>query len=67
MRRKVYDSYDLYSKVSDGRALVTVDAVDSGDKFVNEMDTTLEVIDPATEKTTLSLPMNQTATFHSVR
>ena len=61
MRRKVYDSYDLYAKVADGRALVTVDAVDSGDKFVNEMDTTLEVIDPATEKTTLSLPMNQTA------
>ncbi len=61
MRRKVYDSYDLYAKVSDGRALVTVDAIDSGDRFVNELDTKLEVIDPATNKVTMTLPMSQTA------
>src|SRR5690606_2525964 len=30
MRRKVYDSYDLYAKVADGRAQVVVDAIDSG-------------------------------------
>ncbi len=52
MRRKVYDSYELYSKVADGRAQVTVDAIDSGDKFVNELDTDLVVIDPATNKVT---------------
>jgi Ca-activated chloride channel homolog len=61
MRRKVYDSYDLTAKVADGRALVTVDAIDSGDKFVNELDTTLEVIDPATNKVAQTLPMEQTA------
>ncbi|MBA3394093.1 MAG: VWA domain-containing protein, partial [Deltaproteobacteria bacterium] len=61
MRRKVYDSYDLYAKVSDGRALVTVDAIDTGDKFVNELDTSLEVIDPATNKVTQTIPMGQTA------
>jgi Mg-chelatase subunit ChlD len=61
MRRKVYDSYDLTAKVADGRALVTVDAIDSGDKFVNELATKLEVIDPATEKVIQSLPMAQTA------
>ncbi|MDQ3336991.1 MAG: VWA domain-containing protein [Myxococcota bacterium] len=61
MRRKVYDSYDLFAKVSDGRAQVTVDAIDAGDKFVNELDTSLEVIDPATNKTTQSIPMSQTA------
>ena len=61
MRRKVYDSYDLYAKVSDGRALVTVDAIDSGDKFVNELDTKLEVIDPATNKVAETIPMAQTA------
>ncbi len=61
MRRKVYDSYDLYAKVTDGRAIVTVDAIDSGDKFVNELDTKLEVIDPATNKVTQTLPMDQTA------
>jgi hypothetical protein len=61
MRRKVYDSYDLYAKVSDGRALITVDAIDSGDKFVNELETKLEVIDPATSKVIQTLPMDQTA------
>jgi Mg-chelatase subunit ChlD len=61
MRRKVYDSYDLFAKVADGRAQVTVDAVDSGDKFVNELDTKLEVIDPATNKVTQEITMDQTA------
>ncbi|HEU4733669.1 MAG TPA: VWA domain-containing protein [Kofleriaceae bacterium] len=61
MRRKVYDSYDLTAKVADGRAHVVVDAIDSGDKFVNELDTHLEVIDPASGKTIEKLPMAQTA------
>lgn len=61
MRRKVYDSYDLYASVADGRARVTVDAIDSSDRFVNELDTELQVIDPATNKVTETLPMAQTA------
>jgi Mg-chelatase subunit ChlD len=61
MRRKVYDSYDLSAKVADGRAHVVVDAIDSGDKFVNELETRLEVIDPATNKTIDKLAMGQTA------
>ena len=61
MRRKVYDSYDLTAKVADGRAMVTVDAVDSGDKFVNELDTKLQVIDPGTNKVTQEIRMDQTA------
>ncbi|MCX5741177.1 MAG: VWA domain-containing protein [Proteobacteria bacterium] len=61
MRRKVYDSYDLYAKVADGRAMVTVDAIDSGDKFVNSLETQLEVIDPSTNKTMQTVPMDQTA------
>jgi hypothetical protein len=61
MRRKVYDSYDLTATVADGRAHVTVDAVDRADKFVNELDTELEVIDPATGKTTRRVPMVQNA------
>ncbi|CAN5285732.1 VWA domain-containing protein [soil metagenome] len=61
MRRKVYDSYDLTAKVADGRAQVTVDAIDSGDKFVNELETQLEVIDPATTKTVQTIAMAQTA------
>ncbi|HEX4416833.1 MAG TPA: VWA domain-containing protein [Kofleriaceae bacterium] len=61
MRRKVYDSYDLTAKVADGRAHVVVDAIDAGDKFVNELDTQLEVIDPASGKTIEKLAMAQTA------
>jgi Ca-activated chloride channel family protein len=61
MRRKVYDSYDLSAKVADGRAQVTVDAIDTGDKFVNELDTQLEVIDPTTTKTVQTVAMAQTA------
>jgi len=61
MRRKVYDSYDLNAQVADGRAHVVVDAIDAGDKFVNELDTHLEVIDPANGKTIDKLAMPQTA------
>lgn len=61
MRRKVYDSYDLSAKVADGRAQVTVDAIDAGDKFVNELDTELQVIDPATRNIVETVPMAQTA------
>jgi len=61
MRRKVYDSYDLSAKVADGRAMVTVDAIDTGDRFVNELDTELQVIDPANNKVTQAMPMGQTA------
>ncbi|HTE51287.1 MAG TPA: VWA domain-containing protein [Kofleriaceae bacterium] len=61
MRRKVYDSYDLVAQVHDGRAQVVVDAVDVNDRFVNELDTTLEIVDPASSKTLRSVPMVQTA------
>jgi len=61
MRRKVYDSYELSAKVADGRAHVVVDAIDSGDKFVNELDTQLEIVDPASGKTIEKVAMAQTA------
>jgi Ca-activated chloride channel homolog len=61
MRRKVYDSYDLFAQVVDGRAEVVVDAVDVDDRFVNSLETTLEIIDPATSTTRRTIPMDQTA------
>ncbi len=61
MRRKVHESYDLYAKVIAGRAQVMVDAVDVNDKFVNQLDTTLEIIDPKDSKTTRTVPMVQNA------
>jgi hypothetical protein len=61
MRRKVHESYDLYARVEDGRAQVMVDAVDVNDEFVNELDTTLEIIDPRDSKTKRVVPMVQNA------
>ncbi|MBK9070506.1 MAG: VWA domain-containing protein [Myxococcales bacterium] len=61
MRRKTYDSYDLSVQVAGGVAHVTVDAIDASEQFVNELDTELTVIDPATGKALLVLPMQQTA------
>jgi len=61
MRRKVYDSYDLTATVDDGRAKVVVDAIDASDQFVNALDTSLEVVDPATNQVTQTVPMDQAA------
>jgi len=61
MRRKVYDSYDLFATVDDGRAKVVVDAIDSSDQFVNALDTDLQVVDPATNQVQQTVPMDQTA------
>ena len=61
MRRKVYDSYDLYAKVADGRAEVTVDAVDVNDEYVNALDTELQIIDPRDSQVKRVVPMVQTA------
>ena len=61
MRRKVFDSYDLSATVEDGRAQIVVDAIDDDDKFVNELETTLEVIDPKTSKAVESITMHQNA------
>jgi Ca-activated chloride channel homolog len=61
MRKQVFNSYDMSTRVVDGRAMVSVDAIDHADKFVNELDTDLEVIDPATSKTVQTLTMQQTA------
>ncbi len=61
MRRKVYDSYDLTSQVSDGRAQITVDAIDSNNTFVNQLDTDLEIIDPKSNKVMQTMAMDQTA------
>src|SRR5439155_13807865 len=36
-------------------------AIDSGDRFVNELDTELQVIDPATNKVNQTMAMAQTA------
>lgn len=61
MRRKVYDSYDMFTSIDDGRARVVVDAIDAGDQFVNALDTALQVIDPATNQVKQTVPMDQTA------
>ncbi len=61
MRRKVYNSYDLTASVADGHATVIVDAINDDDRFVNKLDTTLEIIDPKNAKAKRVIPMVQTA------
>jgi Ca-activated chloride channel homolog len=61
MRRKVYDSYDLYANISDGRAQITVDAIDATNAFVNRLDTDLQIIDPRSNKVMQTVAMDQTA------
>ncbi len=61
MRRKVYDSYDMSATVEDGRARIVVDAIDNDDKFVNELETKLEIIDPKTSKVAETITMSQNA------
>ena len=61
MRRKTYDSYELRASVEGGRARIIVDAIDANDRFVNELDTELEIIDPATSEVLERVPMVQSA------
>jgi Mg-chelatase subunit ChlD len=61
MRHKQLEGYDLDAEVVAGVAHVSVDAVSRDDRFVNDLDTTLQIIDPKTNKTVRELPMNQTA------
>jgi len=61
MRHQEHEAYDLAADIVDGRARVTVDAVDRDDHFVNGLETTLEVVDPRDSKVKRTLPMDQTA------
>jgi hypothetical protein len=61
MRHKQHEGYDLAAQVVDGRARVVVDAVAKNDRFVNDLETTLEVVDPRDQKVTRQIPMEQTA------
>lgn len=61
MRNKQVQSYDLSAQVIGGRAHVVVDAVNREDRFVNDLETSLEVIDPKDSKVKRTLPMEQTA------
>jgi uncharacterized protein YegL len=61
MRRKVHAGYDMYAKVVDGRAQITVDAVNTQDKFVNDLDTELHITDPLKRTPPRIVQMQQTA------
>jgi hypothetical protein len=61
MRHKQFESYDLAASVVAGKAHVVVDAVSRDDRFVNDLETTLEIIDPRDSKVKRSIAMEQTA------
>jgi Mg-chelatase subunit ChlD len=54
-------SYDMKVDVDPPRAHVTVDSVAGDDKFVNGLNTTLQMIDPARPSEIREWPMTQTA------
>jgi Ca-activated chloride channel homolog len=61
MRHKQHEGYDLAAQVLDGRARVVVDAVAKNDRFVNDLETTLEVVDPRDNQVKRTVPMAQSA------
>jgi uncharacterized membrane protein len=61
MRHQQHESYDLAATIDDARARVTVDAVDPDDRFVNGLETVLEIVDPRDSKVKKTIPMDQTA------
>jgi len=60
MRHKDHKSFDIYHRIEDGRAIVEVDAIDAKDKFVNDLETKLEVVHPS-GKVVHKIDMKQTA------
>ncbi len=61
MKHRVLQSFDLSATVGPGTAEVVVDAVGRDDKFINELDTTLEIVDPLHPGQKRSIPMVQAA------
>jgi uncharacterized membrane protein len=61
MRHKQLEGYDMHAQVVAGVARVTVDAVSRDDRFVNDLDTVLQVVDPRDSKVKREIVMNQTA------
>ncbi len=60
MRHKDHKSFDIYHRIEDGRAIVEVDAIDAKDKFVNDLETKLEVVHPS-GRIVHKIDMKQTA------
>jgi Ca-activated chloride channel homolog len=61
MRHRVQQSFDLRARVERGEVRVVVDAVDRADRFINGLDSSLAVVDPASPERKLSVPLQQTA------
>ncbi len=61
MRKKAFDSYDITSTIDGDQAIVTVNALDNNEKFVNKLSTELLLVDPKSDKVVKSLAMPQVA------
>jgi Mg-chelatase subunit ChlD len=61
MRHKQLEGYDLHAEVVAGEARVTVDAINRDDRFINDLETVLQVIDPRDSKVKREVSMQQTA------
>lgn len=55
MKRKLHENYDLRAKIFNGRAQVVVDAVSKNELFINDLESSVTVVDPKKNKQTLPL------------
>ncbi|HEY3357624.1 MAG TPA: VWA domain-containing protein [Polyangia bacterium] len=61
MRHRITEAFEMRTEVSGGRAHITVDAVNRNDRFVNGLETTVQLIDPRRPAHPRELPLTQTA------
>jgi Mg-chelatase subunit ChlD len=61
MRHRIQRSFEMRASVAQGQVRVTVDALDRADRFINGLDSTLALVDPARPGQRLKLPLLQTA------
>jgi Ca-activated chloride channel homolog len=61
MRHRLTEAFDLRTEVHAGRARVVIDAINRNDRFVNGLDTTLQLIDPERPGQRREITVAQTA------
>jgi Ca-activated chloride channel homolog len=60
MRHRIQRSFEMRSRVAQGRVKIEVDAIDRADRFINGLESTLTVIDPRRPGRKLKVPLHQT-------
>jgi Mg-chelatase subunit ChlD len=61
MRHRITEAFEMKTEVAGGRAHITVDAINRNDRFVNGLETVVQIIDPRRPGRPKELPLAQTA------